>query len=212
VTVSEPVDHVALAARNNAIWCSIVCGTHGVEGTFTPEAWVCASRTPDGYPDAVTLRRGVAVDALLARIDRSTGCSIKDSFADLDLTSDERWRIVRDPEALREWELAWREGESGPRIFRPSLLHRDDVVILAIPVAGGSIATAILNRSPGVVGLSNVVIGAADPVDVLTVAVDAAARLFPGFDVVGYEQGSLLDAAISAGFEVIGDLRVWMVD
>src|SRR5690349_21862218 len=43
-------------------------------------------RTPEHYPDAVTLHASVDADGLLARVDATSGCSIKDSFADLDLT------------------------------------------------------------------------------------------------------------------------------
>ncbi len=73
------------AARNNAELCDIVCRTHNVVGAFAPDAWTSAERTPPLYPDAVTLRPGVSASGLLARIDGSPGCSIKDSFADLDL-------------------------------------------------------------------------------------------------------------------------------
>jgi hypothetical protein len=232
--LAETIDHAGLAARNNAVWCSIVAGTHGVVGTFEPDAWACPTRTPEFYPDAVTLRRGVDVGHLLGRIDVASGCSIKDSFADLDLTpagfeplfdaswirrptgppsrstSARRWRVVSDAVALGEWETAWLDGETGPRIFRPSLLGRDDVAILAIAAPDGATTTAILNVTDGVVGLSNVVTGTGDPIETLSVVLAAAARLFPGLDIVGYEQGALLDAARQVGFEVIGPLRVWM--
>ena len=230
----ELVDQVELAARNNAAWCSIVCGAHGVHGVFDPEAWTCPTRTPDYYPDAVTLQRGVEIERLLARVDRTTGCSIKDSFAELSLTpagfeplfdaswiwrpavrqppsSDARWRIVRDAAALDAWETTWRDGEeAGPRTILPSLLERDDVAILAISMGDGADTTAILNVAAGVVGLSNVVTGDRDPAETFATALDAAGRLFPDLDVVGYEQGSLLDAARQVGFEVVGPLRVWM--
>lgn len=237
--MSDRIDHVALAARNNADWCSIVSGTHGAAGTFDADAWACATRTPEYYPDAVTLRRGIDVERLLARVDASSGCSVKDSFADLDLaaagfdvlfeaswirrpaggsspgatsTARDRWRVVRDPAALRDWEDAWLDGEPGPRLFRRALLDLADVAILAIPSADASIATAVLNVTRGVVGLSNVVTGIADPLETFIVATDAAGELFPGLDVVGYERGELLDVARDAGFEVVGPLRVWMRD
>ena len=237
--VSEPLDHAALAARNNAAWCSIVCATHDLHGTVDADAWTWATRTPEFYPDAVTLRRGVDGEALLARIDRSSGCSVKDSFADLDLAAsgfdvlfdaswirfpaasagpasgpgrEDRWRVVRDAAALRDWETAWLDGEIGPRNFRSALLDRDDVAILAIPAHDGALTTAVLNVAAGVVGLSNVVTGEREAAATLSVALDAASQLFPGLDVVGYEQGPMLDAAQQVGFEVTGPLRVWMRD
>ncbi len=33
---------------------------------------------------------------------------------------------------------------------------------------------------------------------------------YPGLDVVGYESGSMLDAARGAGFTAIGPLRIWI--
>src|SRR3954469_13638689 len=74
------------AAQNNAEWCDAFCRTYGILGHFARDAWSCAERTPQLYPDAVTLVRGASGDALLARVDASGGCSIKDSFADLDLS------------------------------------------------------------------------------------------------------------------------------
>jgi len=228
---------VTRAARNNAAWCSIVCATHGVDGAFAPDAWTCAMRTPEHYPDAVTLHASVDADGLLARVDATSGCSIKDSFADLDLTprgfdplfdatwirrraapkparatpTNSRWHVVRDPEELREWEAAWRGGEPdpGPRTFLPALLERDDVAILAI-AAAGTPTTAILSLGGGVVGISNVVTAGADATEAFAIAVGAAAVLFPDLDIVGYELGSELDAARDAGFETIGPLRVWL--
>ena len=73
------------AARNNAELCDIVCRTHGVTGVFVTDAWTSARRTPPLYPDAVTLEPGVVARDLLTRIDTRPGCSVKDSFADLDL-------------------------------------------------------------------------------------------------------------------------------
>ncbi|MFI9233023.1 hypothetical protein [Streptomyces rimosus] len=100
---------VRAAARNNAEWCAAVCRAHGVTGEFGGDAWTSSRRTPPLYPDAVTLtdrlapptstepesgRSGMVrpgslspLTGLLSRIDTaSPGCSVKDSFACLDLT------------------------------------------------------------------------------------------------------------------------------
>ena len=37
-----------------------------------------------------------------------------------------------------------------------------------------------------------------------------AAQAYPGLDLVGYELGADLEAALSVGFAGIGPLRVWM--
>lgn len=72
------------AARVNAEWCEAVARGHGVRSRFTLDAWMAASRTPQNYPDAVTLRRSATSD-ILAGVDVSAGCSVKDSFCALDL-------------------------------------------------------------------------------------------------------------------------------
>src|SRR5690349_13349736 len=74
------------AALNNAQWCDLICRSHGARTRFDDVAWTSSTRTPPYYPDAVTLIPDLSVPDLLARIDSSAGCSIKDSFASLNLT------------------------------------------------------------------------------------------------------------------------------
>jgi hypothetical protein len=98
--------------------------------------------------------------ALLARIDTSAGCSIKDSFASLDMTAygfrvlfdaqwilhrgtaippirdGSRWEVVRDGDGLAAWERAWRGNDGPPGVFRTEILDHDSVSVLALtPVA-----------------------------------------------------------------------------
>jgi hypothetical protein len=61
-----------------------------------------------------------------------------------------------------------------------------------------------------VVGVSNVLAGSADLVTVWSDLIVVAARTYPGLDLVGYELGADLQAALAAGFAGIGPLRVWM--
>src|SRR5215211_4839028 len=81
--MSEPA-LVRTAARNNAEWCDAICRTYGIAGRFGADSWSSPTRTPQYYPDAVTLLPGVAVSQLLSGIDAGEGCSVKDSFAHLD--------------------------------------------------------------------------------------------------------------------------------
>jgi hypothetical protein len=76
---------VRAAARNNAAWCHAFARTHGIAGRFQAAFWSSPVRTPAYYPDAVTLRPNFAVESLLFGIDAGEGCSVKDSFACLDL-------------------------------------------------------------------------------------------------------------------------------
>lgn len=224
---------VASAARNNAAWCDIVCRLHGIVDEFREDAWTSIVRTPLHYPDAVTLCRSADAARVLARVDASVGCSIKDSFADLDLaafgfeTLFEASRIhraaspatscrgaldcdpVRDEATLRAWETAWDGEAGGAHVFRSALLARDDVV-LAPREAEAIVAGAILSLDAGVVGLSNLFAVNVDLAAAFTGVTAAAHRLYPQLALVGYEAGAFLDAAQRAGFERVGRLIVWL--
>lgn len=232
---------IAAAARNNAAWCDLFAGLHGGRGSFTADAWTSPHRTPDRYPDAVTLRRSVDAKGLLSRIDDSPGASVKDSFADLDLapwgferlfaatwirwagrpvaaSSREAspWEPVRNEADLRAWETAWGVPDGAPGVFPPGLLGRSDVVVLASLQGQGIGAGAILSEGGGVVGLSNVFVtdtardAGAAMAAAFASAVAAARVRFPGRDLVAYEHGAELGAAVEAGFRPIGPLRVWI--
>ena len=78
-------DLVGEGAVCNATWCDAVCRSHGLPTRWTEDAWTVARRSPDGYPDAVTLSPAADLRAMLGRIEGGAGCSVKDSFAVLDL-------------------------------------------------------------------------------------------------------------------------------
>jgi hypothetical protein len=226
-----------MAARNNAEWCHIVCQLHGVDGAFAGDAWTSPTRTPALYPDAVTLAPDVSVPQLLSRIDVSPGCSVKDSFASLDLTPhgfrvlfdaewlvrDARtpsvtvdappWTAVRDAEAFAGWDRAWR-GESGPAgVLAADLIGLDSVLVVAAHDAGRVVAGAILSGGPEVVGISNFF---AEPAAAGRASwygcVALATRHFPNATLVGYESGAAVDLAVTSGFAAVGGLRVWLKD
>jgi hypothetical protein len=173
-------DLVAAAVIDNARWCHLVCATHGISGRFDPDAWVTARRSPPGYPDAITLVPDVPAEALLARIDRSAGSSVKDSFATLDLAAagfevlfDAEWiarvapRVAAppvDPRRLR-WEPvktkdelhAWSLAHGNASTFRPALLEEPSVAVLAGRDPDGTpSAGAIATDGDEAVGISNV--------------------------------------------------------
>jgi hypothetical protein len=223
------------AARNNAELCDVVCRTQGVTGVFASDAWTSARRTPPLYPDAVTLEPGVDVAELLARVDTGPGCSIKDSFSELDLraegfsilmlaewiqrpaqtstagTQDSApWVPIIDAGTLFRWATAWADAEDPAELFRPALLDHPDIVVLGAVVDGEVVAGALLNRSTDVVGLSNVFVTTAAPDDVWPGCLDAITTTFPGLPIVGYEPGASLDTALRYGFTSLGPLRVWI--
>jgi hypothetical protein len=227
--VADP--RAVLAARNNAEWCDLVCRANGIATTFHADAWVSARRSPPAYPDAITLTPAPDPTMLLARTDSAAGCSVKDSFAALDLSAagmrvlfEAEWicRPAAEPAAGRH-RLAWREvrtaghlrswaaahGSGG--VFHPGLLSDPRVAILAIYDGDGVAGGLIANRSAQVVGVSNVFsTGDADRIWPEVAAVVSAR--FPGLPLVGYEHGPSRDAAAAAGFAGIGPLRIWLRD
>lgn len=225
------------AARNNAEWCAAMSRSHGLSSEFGQHAWSAAVRTPPRYPDAVTLVPGADASALLARIDtEAPGASVKDSFADLDLTqagfhvlfdaqwiyrpagaavaaADLAWDVVADPRMLRAWALAWDAGEGNADLFRPGLLDDPATFVLVGRRGDGHVVCgAVASRSDHVVGISNVFAleGGADAA--WPGVVDVVHRLFPALPIAGYEHDDELNAALRHGFEPIGPLRIWLKD
>jgi len=229
---------VQIAACDNARWCDAVCRAHGLPGEFAADAWTSARRTPRYYPDAVTLAATASAEHILDRIDTaSPGCSVKDSFACLDLTgaafrvlreaewihrseSDPasdgglnlRWATISNAADLVTWEAAWGAGQEEPGRFPPTLLASDLVTFLGGWLTGRLIAGCVATSSQTAVGISNLFILDDDLDACWTGALDAVSRRFPGRPVVGYESGDALAAAIRHGFTTVGPLRIWLRD
>lgn len=223
---------VRAAARNNAEWCDAFCRTYGIVGRFRTDSWSSAIRTPPLYPDAVTLLPEVAVDQLLPGIDTSEGCSVKDSFADLDLTSagfrplfraewlhraprdtgtaGRGWTMLMTEQQLAEWEAAWAGSREPASFFRPALLTVETIGVLARYAGGRIVAGAVANRSATLVGLSNVFDTGGELESAWLGGAAAVAALWGPMPVVGYDSGADLDAARQAGFDGIGELVVWI--
>ncbi|QES59229.1 hypothetical protein DEJ51_27720 [Streptomyces venezuelae] len=223
---------VRKAALNNAQWCDAVCRAHGVATRYEGESlWAGVRRTPPMYPDAVTLEPAVPAGSVVRGVDVvSPGCSVKDSFADLDLAGDGfevlfeaqwihrpagaplpeaaeeaaglEWSEVADAGELAAWEAAF-DDDGGDRLFTPDLL-REGIVFLAGRTGGRIVAGAVASTGGGVVGVSNL-FGAA-----WAGVLGAVSARWPELDVVGYEHGEDLEAAVRAGFTPIGPLRVWL--
>jgi hypothetical protein len=223
---------VRAAARNNAEWCDAFCRTHGITGRFRADSWSSPVRTPPLYPDAVTLLPEVAAEPLLSAIDRSEGCSVKDSFAELDLASPgfrplfraewlhrrasdadaasgRRWSTLTTEQQIWEWESAWAGSPEASGFFRPALLAVETIAVLARYAGGQIVAGAVANRSATVIGLSNVFHTAGDLESAWRGGVEAVEAFWGQMPVVGYDSGASLDAAHEAGFDSIGELVVW---
>jgi hypothetical protein len=221
---------IALAVRDNARWCHRVAVSHGIAARIDDDAWVSPARTPPGYPDAVTLRPDLDAAALLARIDTGPGSSVKDSFAALDLAGARfealfeaswiwrpaggasraevpAWAPVRTAADLTAWAVA----HGGGSTFRPVLVGDPTVVILARRTSDGHLTGgAIASVEDDAVGISNVFALEGAFGDAFAGATEAIARRFPDRPIVGYLGSSRLDAALAAGFEPTGPLRVWL--
>ncbi|MEV8567066.1 hypothetical protein AB0436_16085 [Streptomyces sp. NPDC051322] len=222
------------AARNNAEWCDTLCRTHGVQGAFSAAFWASAVRTPPLYPDAVTLVPGASAAGVLAGIDTAApGCTVKDSFAELDLSAagfevlfDAEWihrpaelpapagpagvcwAVVRAAQELAEWERAW--GGGADELFRAGLLGDASTLVLAGRRGGRVVAGAVLTLGDAVVGVSNLFAADGDLDAAWAGCLSEVARHRPDAPVVGYEHGPDLAAALRLGFTAAGPLRVWL--
>ncbi|WP_225610796.1 hypothetical protein, partial [Streptomyces sp. H28] len=226
---------VRAAARNNAEWCAVMSGAHGVPNSFGPQSWTAPTRTPPYYPDAVTLVPDADPTELLNRIDLTApGATIKDSFADLDLkgagfhilfeaqwihrptsapavASDVPWNVVDTAAALSTWASAWDNGQGNADLFHPELLIDPAIIVLAGHATDGTvIAGGVASRSDHVVGISNVFARNDDLDTAWPLVLNAARTLFPTHPLVGYEHTADLEAALHHGFEPIGALRIWL--
>lgn len=208
-------------------------------GRFDPDAWVSPRRTPPYYPDAVTLDPTVPGRSLLERIDIiAPECSIKDSFATLDLgpfgfrigheaewiyreppsaltaiPQDLRWVAVETPDGLSAWASAWDVEGEGIDLFRPALLPDPSVTILGGYVGDSIVAGAIANRTgDSLVGLSNVFTTVGDLEGAWSGILGYLETAFPSLSIVGYEAGDALAVARRRGFESAGPLRIWFKD
>jgi hypothetical protein len=236
VPIPEDSAGRAVAVRNNAAWCAAVCRSHGLAPQCDATLWWSPRRTPPYYPDAVTLHRDVRPGDLLPRVDASPGCSVKDSFATLDLDGDgfaelltARWihrpperrtpaasalRVapVRTVDQLAAWQMAWSGGDgAAPDVFRPALLADPAVQVLAVHHPTGPAGGAVLHHGAGAVGLSTVfTVPGHDTGEVWAAVVRAAGIRIPGLAVVGWAADDERDVAAASGFRTVGDLRVWL--
>jgi hypothetical protein len=153
--VPDVTHRIALAALNNALWCDAVARSHGVATSTDADAWTAATRTPPYYPDAVTLSPTAGEYDVLARVDDSDGCSVKDSWDSLDLSLEDfarlvvgqwvwldpatpvtarggpAWRPVETPAGMAAWVRGWATDPEAEAILRSSLLDEPGVHVLA---------------------------------------------------------------------------------
>jgi hypothetical protein len=78
------VDLLSSAVPNNVEWCALACAGSGT-ADITTGVWLVAGRPPLLFPDAVTLKGGVSARELVEALSGRDACSVKDSFADVDV-------------------------------------------------------------------------------------------------------------------------------
>jgi hypothetical protein len=79
-------DRICVAVENNAKWCDLVCRSHGISTSWDDGFWVSRQSSPQFYPEGVTLQPKVSPEQLINELPPGL-CSVKDSFADLAMSS-----------------------------------------------------------------------------------------------------------------------------
>jgi hypothetical protein len=220
-------DRVRLAVGNNARWCDLVCRAAQIATSWQNEFWVARQPSPRFYPEAITLREKLAPAALIDELP-SGRCSIKDSFADLNLAHDgfeelfDTWWIYRDPSAVParadSWTVVdtaedfaeWIEAWGLVDVLSAGVLGNQTVRILERRRGQDVVGGAILNWTGPAVSISNVFSRGMALDELWSELVAFAAQVFPSCPIVGYERGDALDAAVAVGFAALAPLRIWL--
>lgn len=207
-------------------WYDALCALHEVPCGIEDDVWCACTPPPPLHSNAKTVEPSARPDrALAAIIDEG---SIADSFGAFDL-SGEGYRLLFEAQWIHRpgptsnvrhlpagWESvrtksdlhAWTSRHDTEAVLLPALLQRSAFRLIGKRHEGGYIAGAVLHLCSGVVDVSNVWTTSED-LD-WTELVIAAAALFPGRALVGYEYGANLEYASAAGFATLGPQRVWI--
>lgn len=216
------------AVLNNVVWCGIVCDTHGISQTSKENVWGLMSKAPAFYPDIVTSNKEVTEDEIIDFIGSREIFSIKDSYANLDLSPigfkilfeaewiyhkpiynfnffQSDWRVITTESDLAKWTKIQGTGN----VIKPILLKREDVRIFMLEKKDG-ISGFIANIGAGAVGITNIFSSEHTIEDLWSTLPKVVSNEFPGLPLVGYEQDGNLTVAIQSGWASIGPLRVWI--
>lgn len=219
-----------MAALDNAALCAAMWRAHGLGVEHVDGYAACAGTPPRFYPNLVTVDPEIDPQVQARSIAERTARAseaffVKDSYRALALDSlgfaplfEARWihraaglpagrtrlnwHPVMDAEELGAWEAAWSGGADEPELFLPAFLTTPGITMLAGRADGAIVAGCIVTETGAVAGLSNVFGDAFE-------AISAATMIAPDRDLVGYETGDALAAALEAGFATVGDLVVW---
>lgn len=221
-------EKVETAVLNNIVWCGMVCDTHGIAQSSNEHVWGLLSKAPAFYPDVITISKHATVDLVKDFIAGKEISSVKDCFANLDLTSlgfkilfeaewiyhepsyhsnltHSDWHVITTERELAEWAML----QGLEHVILPDLLKREEVKIFKREKKG-EIAGFIANMGANTVGISNVFSTDKKVEKLWSDITKVAATEFPELPMVGYEQGGNLTAAILSGWTSIGPLLVWL--
>lgn len=120
------------------------------------------------------------------------------------------FRTVRTQQELKQWISDLGEGVSvGERIFHKNILDDIDVELVSWKNPDGASHVAVLNRTDGVVGISNFF--ASSQTELMwTGLLFYIFQKYGPIDVVGYEHADTLTKIRALGVEPAGDLSVWI--
>ncbi|QAY68099.1 hypothetical protein [Paenibacillus protaetiae] len=220
-------EQVHSAVVNNIVWCGIICETHGITAASSKHVWSTTAKAPPFYPDIITSSRHATVKEVIDIIGNREVSSIKDSFANLDMSPldfeilfkaewiyhaplanlepiPSGWHEVTAKNDFVDWTLAHGSGN----VIKPELLNRRDVKMYAYTNKGET-AGFIANLGGNAVGISNV-FSSVNSNNLWSDIHTIASLDFPGLPTVGYEQGDDLAAALQSGWTSAGPLRVWV--
>ena len=218
------------AVDANVAWYETMAAAHGLQSELRDGFWIALDRPPRLHSDVMSVEPDARSEDLERAVADRDGWAFKDSFGTLEPTapgirllfeatwihaappdrltkSSGRWARIRTDAELEAWNL--HAGTDG--VVIPALLARGSFVVLERRTDEGVRAGAIARLGTGAVELSNVHGVGAQGVDWAELIV-AVGALFPGRAQVGYESGDDLTAAVSAGFEPVGQLRVWVAE
>lgn len=228
-----------MAVSNNADLYESVFSSWSRPYTRFPFAVVGHAEPPPYYSNATVLQPGYQdeIIAVLRRISLALAGSlcVKDSFSELNLAAygfrtlfdgswlwrahgtktappPPGWAKVETDAELEDWEKAWKRAGSPaqPRLFR-SLQRLQGLAFFRKIVGGSVVAGCIANRSPECVGISNV-FSLCRSQPSFEEAAAAITAFGAGLPLVGYVAQPDVSAALGAGFDVTGSLRVLLAN
>lgn len=215
-----------IAIDSSLAWYDALCALHGVACRVEDGLWTVDGAPPPLHSAVKTLEPGIA-SVRVAALASSRG-GVADSFGDLSLDDHgfellfaARWihRAANDQpvrDLVDGWTLVssaaelavWTAHHDTAEVLLPGLLDRSCFQVLAQVADDELTAGAVLHAGTGAVSVSNV--WSAHPEDVWPELVHNASALWPARDLVGYERGTDLEAALAAGFADVGPQLVWV--